>query len=123
MFKKGDRVYHITIGEGVISEIHFELDRQITVKFPNGDVGDYYLDGKAHLHHKHPSIYHTEPVITVPKRRVEHTGWIGVECACDSNGIRGVTQIHPSLKSLQDVYSKLPYEYTPQQITFITEEN
>jgi len=118
MFKKGDKVYHLMLGYGVVASINTAFEKPITVDFPNGDTGDYFLDGKAHAHHVRPILYHTEPTITVPKRRVEHKGWIAVSNDKTFDA-RNTSPIYPAIGRLDEYTDG---RFALQEITYYTEE-
>jgi len=122
MFKKGDKVYSILRGWGVIiDEDGQDTVNPLLIKFDRGDCVGYPYNGKRCSSDLIPELYHTEPVITVPKRRVEHTGWIGVENAVGIfNDIKNTTSIYPTKEIIESIYKGK--NYLIQQITYYTEE-
>lgn len=116
MFKKGNKVYSILRGWG---EVVNESTSQICVKFPVATYFVYYQkDGRSLNIDLNPELYHTEPVITVPKRRVEHTGWIAVDNEISGNDVRLTSAIIH-----EDNPERIMLEgRTYQQITYYTEE-
>jgi len=120
MFKKGDKVYSILRGWGEIEKIY--PSNQIGVRFTDRNFEIYNPDGKYSQLDINPELYHTEPVITVPKRRVEHTGWIQIA----DNGHLGwrwtSAYIYDDKGEFDKVYSDKD-GFTKQQITYYTEEN
>jgi len=120
MFKKGDKVYSILRGWGEVTRIYTD-NGMVGVMF-NGCYEVYEKDGKKQSNHLIPELYHTEPTITVPKRRVDHKGWIGV---------------YPKVKGVDDKSRRNTYIFdnkedfkqddwldgcTLQEITYYTEE-
>lgn len=118
MFKKGQKVYSILRGWG---EVNGEGNATIAVKFPFGS-NIYYRDGKYQDTDIHPELYHTEPTITVPKRRVEHKGWIGIENADAGNLGRNTTCIYGNKDEILPIVDDWNKGATIQEITFYTEE-
>ena len=112
MFKKGDKVYSILRGWGEIED----TDGFLHVRYPKGRTDTYWQNGNVRQEDLIPELYHTEPVITVPKRRVEHTGWIAISNTREVNK-RYVSSIY------DESFSETHLEnYTVQQITYYTEE-
>lgn len=119
MFKKGDKVYSILRGWG---EVIRDGALTVTVKYPSIRELIYFHDGKYNETDLIPELYHTEPVITVPKRRVEHTGWIQIANHESLNGNRQVSGAICETKGILDQYFSDKDNYTKQQITYYTEE-
>ena len=121
MFKKGDKVYSILRGWGEVIECDSSpYGFPVKVDFGNGIVLNYTQQGKMYSAHLHPELYHTEPVITVHKRRVEHTGWIAVNND-NSLGFMSCSHIHHT-KEQCELHYKEEKGYIIQQITYYTEE-
>lgn len=117
MFKKGQRVYSILRGWGeVTDDSSLELDKYPIEVSYNGAIYYYMRSGKYLEEHLIPELYHAEPVITVPKRRVEHTGWIKIAKAKHGN-IRYCSYIFDN----EDDFTPDDLNIT-QQITYYTEE-
>jgi len=115
MFKKGDKVYSILRGWGTVECDYGDSEYSLFVRFETTNQR-YTKDGKYFMRDPHPELYHTEPVITVPKRRVEHTGWIAISNTREVNK-RYVSSIY------DESFSETHLEnYTVQQITYYTEE-
>ena len=114
MFKKGQKVYSILRGWGEVEEIRNGLFYPILVRF-EVDTVSFTLDGKSDTAHIAPELYHTEPVITIPKRRVEHTGWIKI--SNDNKDFRPCSYIFENEDGLTP-----DKDHTIQQITYYTEE-
>jgi len=117
MFKKGDKVYSILRGWG---EVSGASDLSISVDFDEVKMS-YTIDGKFFASDKYPELYHTEPVITVPKRRVEHTEWIAIANVKNDDGKRVTSYIYENENELELAYKKTN-RFTIQQITYYTEE-
>jgi len=122
MFKKGDKVYSILKGWGEVIEIRNGLFYPVLVQFEL-DTVSYTLDGKSDTAYIAPELYHTEPIITVPERRVEHKGWIAIrnKFFTSFDNQRVVTNICNSEDILRSHYPHLS-EYNIQEITYYTEE-
>ena len=118
MFKKGDKVYSILRGWGEVVE---NEGLRIYVKFGYNNLLYYRNDGKFREDDLNPELYHTEPVITVPKRRVEHTEWIAIANAKNDDGKRVTSYIYENENELELGYKKTN-RFTIQQITYYTEE-
>jgi len=122
MFKKGDKVFSILKGWGKIVDDAFQGEGFIRVQFDKGGMFVYYNDGKYFESDLYPELYHTEPTITVPKRRVEHKGWIGIENADAGNLGRNTTCIYGNKDEILPIVDDWNKGATIQEITFYTEE-
>ena len=122
MFKKGQRVYSILRGWGeVTDDSSLELDKYPIEVSYNGAIYYYMRSGKYLEEHLIPELYHAEPVITVPKRRVEHTGWVQISNYEDCDKRQCSAFIFDSKELLDKSYSDKG-TYIKQQITYYTEE-
>jgi len=120
MFKKGDKVYSILKGWGEVKTIEENprLDNYpLYVKFNNRGYENFTEDGKNIVSDLIPELYHTEPIITVPKRRVEHKGWIAVGKELYLDGSRLSSNIYPDNRTPSLLRNRLV-----QEITYYTEE-
>jgi len=117
MFKKGDKVYSILKGWGEVTE---DEGLRILVEFGHNNLLYYRNNGKYRMDDINPELYHTEPQIIVPKRRVERTGWISVSNEA-SEGYIACSNIRNNEKDALHNIEGLN-DYTTQQITYYTEE-
>ena len=122
MFKKGDKVYSILRGWGeVIDEDTIDKVTPMLVKFERGDCVGYPYNGKRCSEDLIPELYHTEPTITVPKRRVEHKGWICILDESKQYSYRECSKIYPSKELAENRIYGIE-KGALQEITYYTEE-
>lgn len=74
-FKVGDKVWCLLNGEGVVDTLLGNgisyIEYPILVRFISGPLDYYTVDGKVDICNLNPSLFLSEPVVTVTKRKVK----------------------------------------------------
>ncbi len=73
-FKKGQTVYCLAFGNGVVYTIDKDSTYPVVFDFPSGETFRYTMDGKLSVNGP-VCLYHTRPEIIVPKWQPEPGQW------------------------------------------------
>jgi hypothetical protein len=73
-FKKGQTVYCLAFGNGVVYTIDKDSTHPVVIDFPSGETFSYTMDGKLNVNGP-VCLYHAKPEIIVPKWQPKPVEW------------------------------------------------